>query len=159
MEKIPAETKAMIGKKRINIYDVTKKDIRRFAQAIGDPNPLYYDEEYARETRYGKIIAPPLFCHSFAFEDVPAEKLREDGLPAAGRSLPLKTNRIMAGGKEVEFFKPMRPGDTITQVGKIIDIYEKEGRSGPLVFTVYENRYTNQDGELVAVEKLTSIHR
>jgi hydroxyacyl-ACP dehydratase HTD2-like protein with hotdog domain len=65
----------------------------------------------------------------------------------------------MAGGKEVEFFKQMRPGDTITRIGKMVDIYEKEGRSGPLVFTVFENRYTNQDGELVAIEKITGIHR
>jgi len=43
----------------VHVYDVTDKDIRRFAQAIDDPNPLYYDEEYAKKTIYKGIIAPP----------------------------------------------------------------------------------------------------
>jgi acyl dehydratase len=158
MEKIPAETKAMIGKKRINIYDVTKKDIRRFAQAIGDPNPLYYDEEYARETRYGKIIAPPLFCHSFAFEDVPAEKLREDGLPTE-IDVPLPVQRAIGGGSEFEVGEPISAGDAITVTGTIIDVYEKQGKSGVLYFVVIDTVYTNQNGKMVAREKASYIQR
>jgi acyl dehydratase len=63
----------------------------------------------------------------------------------------------MAGGNEVEFFKPMRPGDKIQQVTKIADIYEKQGKSGRLVFTIYEHTYTNQDGDVVAVARQTGI--
>jgi acyl dehydratase len=158
MEEIPAETKAMIGKKRINIYDVTKKDIRRFAQAIGDPNPLYYDEEYAKKTRYGKIIAPPLFCHSFAFEDVPAENLREDGLPTE-IDVPLPVQRAIGGGSEFEVGEPISPGDVITVTGTIIDIYEKQGKSGVLYFIVIDTVYTNQNGKTVAREKASYIQR
>ena len=44
-------------------------------------------------------------------------------------------------------------------IGKFIDMYEKKGRSGPLAFTVFENRYTNQDGDLVAIERVTGIYR
>jgi len=87
------------------------------------------------------------------------DELKEDGMPQVALLPPLKATRTMAGGNEVEFFRPMRPGDRITRVGKIVDMTEKEGRSGPLVFTVFENRYTNQDGELVAVERLTAISR
>ena len=43
------------------LYDVDKWHIQRFAEAIGDPNPLYQDEAAARKTRYGGIIAPPTF--------------------------------------------------------------------------------------------------
>ena len=38
--------------------------IRHFCQGIGDPNPLYQDESYARQTKYGTIIAPPCFLYS-----------------------------------------------------------------------------------------------
>ena len=65
----------MIGMEKVRSYDVTKKDIRRFAQAIDDSNPLYCDEEYAKNTKFKSIIAPPLFVQTFAFEDVPINKL------------------------------------------------------------------------------------
>ncbi|MFH1012119.1 MAG: MaoC family dehydratase N-terminal domain-containing protein, partial [bacterium] len=147
-----------IGKKRINVYEVTKKDIRRFAQAIGDPNPLYMDEEYASKTRYGKIIAPPLFCHSFAFEDVPAEKLRADGSPTE-IDVPLPVQRAMGGGSEFEVGEPISPGDVITVTRTIMDIYEKQGKSGVLYFVVIDTVYTNQNGKMVAREKATYIQR
>lgn len=150
-DMIGVQTEPVTGK-------VYEKEIRRFCYATGDLNPAYFDEDGDNRPESGDVVAPPMFYDIPTVNEYPLDKLREDGLPKAGRSLPLKTTRIMAGGKEVEFFKPMRPGDTITQIGKIVDIFEKEGRSGPLVFTVFENRYTNQDGELVAIEKLTAIH-
>jgi len=51
----------LIGIKKKNTYAVTAKDIKRFAQAIDDPNPLYHDEEYAKSSKFKGIIAPPLF--------------------------------------------------------------------------------------------------
>jgi len=70
--KLPAETVAAIGTVTEHVYEVGRKDIRRYAQAIGDDDPRY---------RAGDL-APPLFCHSLAFEDVPVEELRADGLPS-----------------------------------------------------------------------------
>ena len=65
----------------------------------------------------------------------------------------------MDGGTEIEFFAPVRAGDTLTGRSKILDIYQKEGRTGPLIFVVRESRYTNQKGELVLIEKGASILR
>ena len=158
MGDIPSEAKAMIGKETCQDYHVTKKDIRRFAQAIDDPNPLYVDEEYAKETRYGHIIAPPLFCHAFAYDDVPVIQLREDGLPKE-IEVPLPTKRALGGGSSFEVGEPVRAGDVITVRKKIMDIYKKTGKSGDLYFVVIDNTYTNQNGEMVAHEKATYIHR
>ena len=45
-------------------------------------------------------------------------------------------------------------------VGKrIVEMYEKEGRSGPLVFVTMEFTFTNQRGEMVAREQFTRIYR
>lgn len=157
---ITEEALAMIGQEGEPVTGtVSEKEIRRFCYAVGDLNPAYLGEDGAEGSKAGGVVAPPMFYDIPNVKEYPLDMLREDGLAKGGRSLPLKTTQVMAGGKEVEFFKPMRPGDTITQVGKIVDIYEKEGRSGSLVFTVSENRYTNQDGELVAIEKITGIHR
>ena len=70
---LPEEVLAMIGAEKVRRYDVTERDIRRFSQAIGETNPIHFDEDYAKRTRHGTIIAPPLFCQMFTFEDVPAE--------------------------------------------------------------------------------------
>ena len=65
----------------------------------------------------------------------------------------------MDGGTDIEFFAPIRVGDTLTARSKIVDIYQKEGRSGPLIFVVRETTYTNQNDEVVVVEKGSSILR
>ena len=158
MKDIPTEAKSMIGKETTQSYHVTKKDIRRFAQAIDDPNALYVDEEYARNTIYGDIIAPPLFCHAFAFDDVPPNQLREDGLPKEV-DVPLPTEKAIGGGSSFEVGEPVRPGGTITVRKKITDIYKKRGKSGDLYFVVIDTTYTNQNGQMVAREKATYIHR
>lgn len=158
MEDIPAEAKAMIGKETTQVYRVTKRDIRRFAQAIDDPNPIYVDEEYAEATMYGCIIAPPLFCHAFAYDDSPASELREDGLPK-DLETPLPTKRALGGGSSFEVGEPVRAGDVITVRKKITDIYKKQGKSGDLYFVILDNIYTNQNGQMVAHEKATYIHR
>jgi acyl dehydratase len=156
--ELPAETRACIGRVTEHVYDVTRKDIRRYAQAIGDPNPLYHDEQYARSLQHGGIIAPPLFCHTLAFEDVPADQLRADGLPTE-LDVPLPTERAVGGGSLFEVGVPVRPGDVITVRKTISDIYGKSGKSGDLFFVVLDTTYTNQNGELVAHERGTFVNR
>lgn len=158
---IPAEIRAMVGKEaRPQIYEVTRKDIRRFTQAIGDPNPVYVDEDYAKKTIWGGIIAPPLFFLAFAFEDVPETQLREDGSPIETElNVPLPATRTIGGASSIEVGWPLRPGDTITVRKRVADLYCKEGRSGLLYFTVIETTYTNQAGQFVGCEKATYIQR
>lgn len=141
--------------------EATNLDIRRFAVATDDINPLYLDEEYARQSRHGSIVAPPLFYMAPLTDPVPESELRPDGLPYEGKFPipPTPLPRLMDGGTEIEFFAPIRAGDTLTGRCKILDIYQKEGRTGPLIFVVRESRYTNQKGELVLIEKGSSILR
>ena len=158
MDDIPAEAKAMIGVETILHYQVTARDITRFAQAIDDPNLLYNDPEYAKKSKYGSIIAPPLFCQMFAYSDIPASELKQDGSPKE-IDVPLPTTRVLGGGSSFEVGEPIRAGDTITVVKKIHDIFKKQGKSGLLYFVLMDNLWTNQNGEMVAHEVATYIHR
>lgn len=158
MEKIPEKALAMIGKESTRHYQVTDRDIRRFAQAIDDPNPLYVDDLVSKTGRYGGAIAPPLFCQIFAYDDSPADQLREDGLPKE-LEMPLPTTKALGGASSFEIGEPVRAGDTIKAVKKVIDIYMKKGRSGDLYFVVIDNTWTNQHGLMVAHEIATYIHR
>jgi acyl dehydratase len=162
---ITEEAEAMIGKElppRV-VGEVYKRDIQRFALATGDPNRSYFDEEYAKESRHGGIIAPPSFIITFFSERGSDVEIIEDGhiVPRSGEELRplLRAKRALGGGSELEFFEPLRPGDVISAKKKITDIYEKEGRSGKLVFTITETTYTNQRGEVVVIDRGTSIAR
>jgi acyl dehydratase len=141
--------------------EVTQRDIRRFAVATDDLNPLYLDEDYAKKSRHGSLIAPPLFYMAPLTEPVPESELRPDGLPYEGKFPipPTPLPRLMDGGTEIEFFVPIRVGDTLTGRSKITNIYQKEGRTGSLIFVVRETTYTNQRGEVVLIEKGASILR
>ena len=118
--------------------------IIKFSQAIGDPNPIFNDEGTARESRYGGLIAPPTFLRSMG----------PGPMKAQVRS-PYPAN--LDGGSEWEYFEPVRSGDRITVTVKVVDISERQGRLGKMVFIVRETRYVNQLGKTVATQRGTGI--
>lgn len=154
-----AEAKKWIGFEKTTVSDiVTKRLIREYTLATGDDDPLFLDPEYAATTRYGGLIAPPLFHSAATRRVVPESRLLPDG-QYDDLAVPGISGRSMAGSREIEFFNPVRPGDIVTEKMRITDIYEKSGRSGNLVFQISEVTFTNQRGELLAVEKHTLIFR
>lgn len=155
---IPEAARKLIGVEKQREYLVTKKDIKRFAQAIGDPNPLYYDEEYAKTTRFKSIVAPPLFGQIFGFEDVAPEQLLPDGSPVEA-AIPIPAQKLVGGGSVFENYARFKPGDTMVVVSKITDIYTKQGNNGRLYFIVHETCFYNQKNILAAREVTTFIKR
>jgi hydroxyacyl-ACP dehydratase HTD2-like protein with hotdog domain len=141
--------------------EVSRLDVQRFAVATDDLNPLYLNETHATQSVHGGLIAPPLFYMAPLTEPKPESELRPDGLPYEGKFPipPTPLPRLMDGGTEIEFFQPIRVGDALTGRSKIVDIYQKEGRSGALIFVVRETTFTNQRGEVVLIEKGASILR
>src|SRR5262249_13705435 len=134
------EVRKQIGKTgEPRTYDVEKGHIRRFAEAIGDDNPVFSDESTARKSRFGGVIAPPTFYRSMG------SPIPSIDLPGMGQSF-----RGLDGGSEWESLQPIRPGDRITSQSKLVDIRESEGRLGPMIFITIEHSYTNQFGELCA---------
>lgn len=124
--------------------EVDKRWICKFAEAIEDPNPLWQDEVEARKTSYGGIIAPPTFLGAL-------DPKWRYGEPLQRWQVPTKPKG--GGGNaydEVEFFEPIRPGDTITARIKTSNIYVRQGRTGRLLFNEREVTFTNQFGQLVA---------
>ena len=156
--KISKDILALIGVDRVRQYEVTKKDIKRFAQAIGETNPIHSDEDYAKDTQYGGIIAPPLFCQMFTFEDVPSNRLPNDGSPIE-IDVPVPAPRTVGGGSSYEIFQPVKAGDTVTVKSTLKDVYTKEGKSGRLYFVMVDTEFSNQRFELVAKETATYIKR
>jgi acyl dehydratase len=63
----------------------------------------------------------------------------------------------MNGGQVAEFFAPMRPGDVITSTSALVEFSERQTRLGLTLFSITENRWTNQRGELVKTTRSTLI--
>ena len=127
---VTEEVRKQIGKvAEPRTYEVERGAIRRFAEAIGDPNPLFSGDQEARHGRFGGIIAPPTFCRSMmaAFPEI---------------KLDIPGNRGLDGGSDWEYLEPIRPGDRITVQCKIADIRESEGRLGAMVFTTIETSFS-----------------
>lgn len=124
--------------------EVEKGAILKFAAAIGDANPLYNDEEAARATRYGGLIAPPTF-------------LRSVTAPRPEYPFDLPFHRVLDGGSDWEYYEPVRPGDRITAVSRIEDVNERNGRIGLMLISSIVITYTNQFGQVVATQTNTSI--
>lgn len=129
------------------IYQVTEDLVYRFIDAVEDPNPLWYDAEYAGKTGHGGIVCPPAFL--LALEQ--KEQLRWVRVV----DCPLK--RIFYGAAEFTYHQQIRPGDTIRVYGKLVDIQEKQGKSGKLVMLVMDRTYVSQRGEIVARGRSTFI--
>ncbi|MEA2649077.1 MAG: hypothetical protein QOG61_1512, partial [Candidatus Binataceae bacterium] len=140
------EAKKQIGKSgEARTIEVERGSIRRFAEAIGDSNPLFNSESEARHTCFGGMIAPPTFGRSLSAA-IPDVKLD------MGDSF-----RGLDGGSDWEYLEPIRPGDRITVQTKIADLRESAGRLGPMVFITTETSYTNQFGQVCALQRSTAI--
>ncbi|MEU0482131.1 MaoC family dehydratase N-terminal domain-containing protein [Streptosporangium sp. NPDC006013] len=117
--------------------DIAPIDIRRWAlYSTGDDNPLWSDEEYARRTRWGGVIAPPTFLYTI-----------DSTIVAPG----LRGVQWIYGGTRWENHVPVRPGDRITAKARLLKVEEKSGaRARRLVVQTGEILYHNQREELVA---------
>ncbi len=135
--------------------EVGRAAIRYFARAVGDPCRLYVDAEYARKHGYEDVIAPPTFvCETNQY--MPGEP-DADGYPGHSWGIEIEGTRMIRGGHEYEFHRPLYPTDVITATWTITDVYQKDGSSGRLTFLVSEARYTNQQDQLIAVNRETLI--
>ncbi|QQZ10159.1 MaoC family dehydratase N-terminal domain-containing protein [Heyndrickxia vini] len=128
------------------VFEVEKRHIRQFAEAIGDPNPLYVDEEYARNTKFRGIIAPPTFPIAI-------------GQEGEGIDLPLDQRRMLHGEQEFIYERPIRPGDRLYCQMKVTDVYEREGKKGPMQFIVLDTEMKDENGQLVVISRTNIIYR
>jgi len=142
---VTAEMRSLIGSETEPVtYDIEPGAIRKFARAIGDPSPIFVDEAAARAAGYGGVVAPPTFLRLL----VPGPETRP---------FPEPFQRVLDGGSTYRFDQPLIAGERVTVVSKLIDVFEKQGRLGTMLFKVREIRYVDQTGSVAAVQRSTII--
>jgi hypothetical protein len=143
--------------------------VRRYAQAIMDPDPAYASAEAGE--RYGGAVAPPLypsfmFRTPFGTPDVLTERAHDpdfdgivmgvgNGLP----ELPLPGLALLNGGAEVEFYAYARHGERVLQKSRYADIQERQSKSGPMLLVIFETEFTTEAGQLLLRARKTIIRR
>jgi acyl dehydratase len=157
-----AGLKSLIGRKGTPmVFEVTRTDIRKIADAVGDRNPLYWDDEHAARSKYGSVIAPPDFFGWPVHWPPNVPFVNESDLGATLFMEVAKAGyfRAINAGMESEYFLPIRPGDTLLVSSEIIGIEEKEGKSsGKMVISTMEVTFVNQNGAVVAKQRRNTIH-
>ena len=144
------EALAWIGKSEPPATEqVTRREIRKYAVATGQRVQKFLDGDEA----------PPMFHAHFFQRIAPLADLQEDGQVPDPLLPPLPLQRVMAGGRDVEFHRPIRPGDTLSATRTLVELYEKQGRTGPLIFMVVEMRVVDGNGRPVVTERRARILR
>lgn len=138
--------------------ELGRASIRYFALALGDDNPLYLDDGYAREAGYPSVIAPPtLICETCQYSHLP---LNEDGYIGHDWMLPIRGCRLIRAGNEYEFMRAILPTDRISVTWTLEDIVERSrSGGGTQLFVRSVARYRDAAGELVAVNRETVVYQ
>jgi acyl dehydratase len=138
--------------------ELGRASIRYFALAIGDDNPLYVDDAYARQAGYPSVIAPPtLVCETCQYAH---QTPNADGYIGHEWHLPVPASRLVRAGNDYEFMRPVLPSDRISVTWTLENIVEKRSsRGGTQLFVTSVARYRDAAGEIVAVNRETVVYQ
>jgi acyl dehydratase len=138
--------------------ELGRASIRYFALAIGDDNPLYVDDTYARQAGFPSVIAPPtLVCETCQYAH---RAPNADGYIGHEWHLPVPASRLVRAGNDYEFMRPVLPSDRISVTWTLENIVEKRSsRGGTQLFVTSVARYRDAAGEIVAVNRETVVYQ
>jgi hypothetical protein len=173
LEEIATKNKGLEGEPLWTDGALEQDSVRRFIQAIMDNDPCYFDAEHAAHSKFGQLVAPPLFpVHAFRFrcgQPDPLGILQEDsdadgsggnegvyfGLPTLNS--PLK--RLLNGGNEIEFYRNLAVGERCVATARYSDIQVKQSKSVAMLLVTIETRFQNDQRDLLIINRQTLIWR
>ena len=160
MALLTDELKSLIGREAHYAAheELGRASIRYFALALGDDNPLYVDDAYAREAGYTSVIAPPtLICETCQYAHRPPDV---DGYIGHEWHLQVPNCRLIRAGNDYEFVRPILPSDRISVTWTLEDIAERSSsRGGTQLFVSSVARYRDAAGEIVATNRETIVYQ
>lgn len=129
------------------VIEVERGAIRRFAEAIGDQNPLYEDEAAARAAGFPGLAAPPTFASALAAE----ARFRQ--------ALDLEPGSYLLGEQSFEYGRPIVAGDRVHVRSRVAEVTERPGPSGPAELLVIEDEGRDDAGALLFRARQTLVLR
>ncbi len=155
-------------------YPVSEVQILYWCDMVEDSNPLYVDGEYARNSRHGGVIAPPMGLITWASAraghqgvDANAPDVncperapwppRPPGRGGGFKSPPGVVDTIAQGSVQT-YGRPLRPGDRVSRTSEVVNCSpEKRTKLGPGYFQTNLDTFYNQRGEIVGTNLFTLL--
>lgn len=163
---IPAigeELKRYVGKsERTDLGVMRKENFQRFAIAADNLNPVFFDEDSARNAGYPGVIALPIFLTAVRnwHPGPQQDALRPDGTTSHEFAfLPLEGLRIMGGGQDLEFHAPITDGMRVSMEMRLDGVEVKQGRSGALLLIRLTQTYRDDADRPLVTCRETFIGR
>lgn len=128
-------------------YDVGRENIRDFATAIGDTNPVYQNVDAARELGHPDLIAPPTFPFALTMKGMARVMFDPD--------LGLDYLRVVHGEQRFDYERPIHAGDRLRVTSTIADIRS----SGRNEFVTSRSEVRTTGGELVCTTHEVIVSR
>lgn len=119
-----------VGQTVTREYTITESEVRAFADASGDHNPLHLDEEYAQGTRFGRRIAHGMLLGSYISALIGME------LPGEG-TIYMK--------QELNFLRPVYYGDVIRVEIMVTELIQEKKRA-----VLSTNCYNQENEQVIA---------
>ena len=142
----------MLNKSLINksyppiIFDIEKQRVRFFSKATGQTDPVYFDEDIAKEKGFPSLLAPPTFLTTVSHEQRNPYQYLHD--------LSIDMKNVLHAGQCYKYHDLVFAGDQITMESKIKNMYDK--KNGSLQFIEFESIFLNQNKKLT-IESLSTL--
>jgi acyl dehydratase len=137
---------------------VSRESFQRWAAAVGDLNPVYFDDAAARRAGYREAVMPPLFISTVCAQANSVVDLKRDGSQSRDpmESVAHPAARLMAAGDNLEVLAPVYADDEIRATCSIASVTERHGSQGPFIVVEYLWDFHNQHRHVVSRSR-TSI--
>lgn len=130
---------------------INASDVRRYVDATGDANPLWLDEDYARDAGYRGRILPPILVGwvPFSFREGTERALTDPADLRRQLPLPAGYTNVRNAGSETEWLQPAYLGEKLSTQSAITDIVARQGRAGLGIYISQEEQVLNFQRQIV----------
>jgi hypothetical protein len=128
-------------------FVVTEEEVSMYCNSIGEKSDICHDKQKAIAAGYRDIVAPPTFCALFV-----------RGFDRPDINLKFGNSGFHAG-EAIDVLEPICVGDKLEASIQLSDVYVKTGRSGQMVFVVWEHIFRNQHGDISAKVRESHVRR
>jgi len=145
----------------VDFGEVTRREVRRYARAVEDNNPLFHNLAHARSEGFDDLVVPPNYLPAIVTYDegAPAVELREDGLDPNHYPIEVPPKAAMiGGGQTLTFERYVTAGEHVRVEDTFVDLFQKEGETrGTLTFLESEVNFLASDEKVIECEKTTIV--
>ncbi len=128
------------------VLEIERRMIKRFAEAVGDPNQLRHSESNRVKLGRSNIMPPLMFCTPMML-----------GMPV-DPEFSGHFERGLFGSWSIRLFQDVHIGDVITSSTRVTNVKERKGELGMMVLIDYATEHRKESGQLVAFSEGTIIH-